>query len=207
MIEKTIMSQYANSPRLMSIINGLWGALDPDKFTKDFYQLVMDIPGANTYGLDVWGRIVGIGRTVNFVNPAGEYLGFTDGFYPFNERPFSAPGSGTDTWELANDAYRELILLKALSNIAYATAPNINALMKAMFGKPCYCRIIGHMQMQYTFEFELTAYQRHLVYNTDILPRPCGVGISIATIDAGHTFGFDGTSLQPLGQGVFYNAA
>jgi len=207
MIEKTIMSQYANSPRLMSIISGLWSALDPAKFTDDFYRLVMDIPNANSYGLDIWGRIVGIGRTVTFVNPDGEYFGFEDGFYPFNERPFSAPGSGTDTWELTNDAYRELILLKALANIVYASAPNINALMRAMFDKPCYCLITGHMQMRYVFEFDLSPYQHHLVYETDILPRPCGVDISIIiSADPTGIFGFDGSGFQPFGQGVFYNA-
>ncbi len=208
MINQTIMSQYANSPRLMSIITSLWDALDPDKFTTDFYNLVMDIPNANGYGLDIWGRIVGISRTVNFVNPGGEYFGFTGGFFPFNERPFSAPGSGTDTWELANDAYRELILLKALSNIVYATAPNINALMRAMFDKPCYCLITGHMQMRYVFEFDLSPYQHYLIYNTDILPRPCGVDVSfIISADPAGIFGFYGSGLQPFGQGVFYNAA
>jgi hypothetical protein len=207
MIEKTIMSQYANSPRLMSIISGLWTAIDPEKFTGDFYRLVMDIPNANTYGLDIWGRIVGIGRTVTFVNPAGEYLGFEDGFYPFGERPFSAPGSGTDTWELTNDAYRELILLKALANIVYASAPNINALMRAMFAKPCYFLITGHMQGRYVFEFDLSPYQHHLVFNTDILPRPCGVDVSIIiSADPSGIFGFYGSGFQPFGQGVFYDA-
>lgn len=207
MIEKTIMSQYANSPRLMHIINSLWSAIDPERFTDEFYRLVMSIPTANSYGLDIWGRIVGIGRTVNFLNPEGEYFGFVETFYPFNERPFSAPGTDSDTWELTDEAYRELILLKALSNIVYATAPNINALMRAMFDKSCYFLITGHMQAQYIFEFTLTAYQHHLVYNTDILPRPCGVLISIVTADTESTFGFDGSGLQPFGQGVFYVAA
>lgn len=208
MIEKTIMSQYANSPKLLHIITSVWDAIDPEQFTQDYYQLVMNIPTANGSGLDIWGRIVGISRTVTFVNPEGEYLGFEDGFYPFNERPFSAPGSGSDTWELTNDAYRELILMKALSNIVYATAPNINALMRAMFDRPSYCLITGHMKMRYVFEFELSPYQHHLVYNTDILPRPCGVEISIIiNADTNGIFGFDGTGLQPFGQGVFYNAA
>lgn len=208
MIEQTIMSQYANSPRLMSIITSLWDAIDPAKFTDVFYQLVMDIPNAGTYGLDNWGRIVGISRTVNSVNPSGEYFGFDDGFYPFNERPFSAPGSGTDTWELSNDAYRTLILLKALANIIYASAPNINALMRSMFSKPCYCLITGHMQMRYVFEFELSAHEHFLVFSTDILPRPCGVDISlIISADPAVTFGFYGSGLQPFGQGAFYNVA
>lgn len=206
MIEQTIMSQYANSPRLMSIITSLWEAIDPQQFTDDFYTLVMDIPNANSYGLDIWGRIVGIGRTVNSVNPSGQYFGFIDGFYPFNEQPFSAPGSGTDTWELGNDAYRELILLKALSNIVYATAPNINALLRAMFSGPCYCLLTGPMQMRYVFEFELSSYQHFLVYNSGILPRPSGVDLSIIiSADPSGIFGFYGSGLQPFGQGVFYN--
>jgi len=208
MIEKTIMSQYANSPRLMAIIKSLASAIDPSKFTSDFYNLVMNLPTAVNFGLDIWGRIVGIGRSVTFVNPAGEYFGFEQGFFPFNERPFSAPGGGSDTWELTDDAYRELILFKALSNIVYATAPNINALMRSMFEKPCYCLLTGPMKMRYVFEFDLSAYQLHLVYNTDILPRPCGVEIDIIiNADTGGIFGFDGSGLQPFGQGVFYNAA
>lgn len=207
-IEQTIMSQYANSPRMMGILRSVWDAIDPDQFTEEYYRLVMSIPTANGMGLDIWGRIVGIGRTVTFVNPAGEYLGFSAGFYPFNERPFSAPGTGSDAWELTNDAYRELILMKALSNIVYATAPNINALMRAMFDRPAYCLITGHMKMRYVFEFDLSPYQYHLVYNTDILPRPCGVEISIIiNADLSGIFGFDGSGLQPFGQGVFYNAA
>lgn len=207
MIDQTIMSQYANSPRLMSIIEGCWSGIDPERFTADFYELVMSLPTANRFGLDIWGRIVGVGRTVTFPDPSGEYLGFDDGFYPFGERPFSAPGSSSSAWELSNDAYRQLILMKALSNIVYATAPNINALMRAMFGRRAYCLITGHMKMRYVFEFDLSPYQRHLVYNTDILPRPCGVEISIIiNADVTGIFGFNGSGLQPFSQGVFYNA-
>lgn len=206
-VDQTIMSQYANSPRLLHIIRTVASAIDPDRFTGDYYRLIMSIPTANSHGLDIWGRIVGISRSVAFPNPEGEYFGFEDGFYPFNQRPFSSPGSESDTWELTNDAYRELILMKAMSNIVYATAPNINLLMRAMFDAPCYFLITGHMEARYVFEFDLTPYQHHIIYNTDILPRPCGVLISIIIdADTGRIFGFDGSGLQPFGQGVFYNA-
>lgn len=207
-IQQTIMSQYANSPRLLRIINDLWGAIDPTKFNEDYFNLIMSIPTANTQGLDIWGRIVGISRTVYFPNPEGEYFGFEDGFYPFNERPFSAAGNANDAWELADDAYRPLILIKAMANIVYATAPNINILMRAVFNKPCYFLITGHMQGRYVFEFYLNQFERHIIYNTDILPRPCGVDVSIIIdLDESSTFGFDGSGLQPFGQGTFYNGA
>lgn len=208
MIHETIMSQYANSPRLMHIINTVADAIDPAKFDQQFFDLIMSIPTANSHGLDIWGRIVGISRTVKFSNPQGEYFGFADGFYPFNERPFSGSGSGSDTWELSSEAYRELILLKALANIVYATAPSINALMRAMFDKPAYFLITGHMEARYVFEFELSPYQHHIVYNADILPRPCGVLISIIiNADTDGIFGFSGSGLQPFNQGVFFDAS
>lgn len=207
-IQQTIMSQYANSPRLLRIINDLWGAIDPTKFNEDYFNLIMSIPTANTQGLDIWGRIVGIGRTVYFPNPEGEYFGFEDGFYPFNERPFSAAGNENDAWELADDAYRQLILIKAMSNIIYATAPNINILMRAVFGKSCYFLLTGHMEGRYVFEFYLNQFERHIVYNTDILPRPCGVDVSIIIdLDEANIFGFYGSGLQPFGQGTFFNGA
>lgn len=177
MINETIMSQYAHSPRLLHIIKSVATALDPTRFTAKYFRLIMSIPTANSHGLDIWGRIVGVGRTVKFSNPDAEYFGFEEGFFPFNQRPFSSAGSETDTWELSNDAYRELILMKALSNIVYATAPNINRLLRAMFDEPCYFLITGHMEAAYVFDFELTPYQQHIIFNSGILPRPCGVRV------------------------------
>ena len=208
-IKSTIMSQYANSPRLLHIIESVWECIDPFKFTDDYYRLVMDLTTANSYGLDNWGRIVDIGRTANLADPEGEYFGFEEGFYPFNERPFSGAGSGYDTWQLADHAYRELILLKAMANIVYASVLSINALLRAMFeGRTSYCLIAGHMDMRYIFEFDLAPFERHLVYNTDILPRPCGVLVSIIiNADTGSIFGFDGSGLQPFNQGVFFNGS
>lgn len=207
MIDQTIMSQYANSPRLLHIIRTVADAIDPTKFTEDYYRLVMSIPTAGTYGLDVWGRIVGITRSAELANPEGEYFGFSDGFYPFGERPFSNAGDPSQTWDLSNHAFRELILIKAMANIVYATAPNINALLRAIFDRPAYFLITGHMKARYVFEFSLTPWQHHLVYNTGILPRPCGVLIDIiVNADVEGIFGFSGTGLQPFNQGVFFDA-
>lgn len=54
-LEQTVMSQYANSPRLMGILRSVWDAIDPDLFTSDYYRLIMSIPTANGMGLDIWG--------------------------------------------------------------------------------------------------------------------------------------------------------
>lgn len=202
-MKQTLMSQYANSPRIVALIEGLWDALDSTKMTDDFYRLVFNLHSAEGYGLDVWGRIVGIGREINAPDPEGEYFGFEEGFYPFGERPFSAGGSGTDTWDLSDTAYREVIFMKAIANIIYATAYNINDLLRFAFRGNSYFLLHGDMQASYVFEFVLSPFERHIVYNTDILPRPCGVLLSYIELDPLSTFGFYGTGFAPFNQGTF----
>ena len=45
-IEDTISSQYANSPRLMLIIQELHNAIDPTKNIQDFYTTVFNLQTA-----------------------------------------------------------------------------------------------------------------------------------------------------------------
>lgn len=202
-MKQTLMSQYANSPRIVSIISGAWDSLDSTLMTDDFYRLVFNLHTAEGYGLDIWGRIVGVSREVNITDPEGKYFGFSDGFYPFNEYPFSSGGQGADTWPLTDHAYRDLIFLKAISNIVYATAPNINALLRYAFKGNSYFLIHNNMTASYVFEFFLSPFERHIVYNTDILPRPCGVEINYIEQDPSQVFGFYGTGFAPFNQGVF----
>lgn len=203
LLKSTIMSQYANSPTLLRLIEDIGDRIDPTADIEQFYNIVMNLPTAQGFGLDIWGRIVGISRSVNFADPQGEYFGFADGFYPFNQRPFFSPGQ--TSYEIPDKDYRKLIFLKASANIVSATAPNINRLMKAAFdGKKCYFLITGHMKARYVFRFPLTQFERYIVYNTDILPRPCGVQVDILDEIPPETFGFNGTGFQPFNQGTFY---
>lgn len=177
----TIASQYANSPALLKIIYSFADAIDPNKFTQEYFDLIFNIATANDYGLDNWGRIIGISRHVKGVNLNAESFGFSQGYFPFNNRPFSSGGPGSaGGWELDTEAYRKLLFLKALANIIYATAPNINKLIREFFGRDCYYLITGHMQAEYVFKFELGQFERFLVFDSGILPRPCGVHVDIS---------------------------
>lgn len=178
LIKSTILSQYANSPILMRLIGDLTDAIDPSANIEQFYKLVMNLHTAKGFGLDVWGRIVGIDRNIGITDVKGEYFGFAGGFYPFNNRPFR--GGNEKSGGLSDIAYRNLIIMKALANIIYATAPNINKLLKIAFnGRRCYYLITGPMQAQYVFEFKLTVLERFIVRSMNILPHPCGVKVDI----------------------------
>lgn len=181
LIKSTILSQYANSPILMRLIGELTDAIDPGANIEQFYKLVMNLHTAKGFGLDVWGRIVGIDRNIGISDSQGEYFGFADGFYPFNNRPFFAGNNKKDG--ISDNAYRHLIIMKALANIIYATAPNINKMLKVAFdNRRCYYLITGPMQAQYVFEFKLTVVERFIVNNMNILPHPCGVTVDIVEV-------------------------
>uniref|UniRef100_UPI001F489CB2 DUF2612 domain-containing protein n=1 Tax=Escherichia coli TaxID=562 RepID=UPI001F489CB2 len=101
---------------------------------------------------------------------------------------------------------RKLIIIKAASNILYATAWNINKFLLMVFdGRKAYYDIIGHMSAEYVFEFSLTPFDRLIVYTLKMLPMPSGVGISYREVDVDRTFGFDGSDLSIFNNGVFYS--
>ncbi len=186
--EKTIISQYANSATLVQLITNFNGYLDPAADFDEFYDKIWNILTAEGIGLDIWGRIVGVGRELTIV-PSGSYFGFVldpppQDYTPFNEAPFYNGVPATDNFTLSDDAYRTVILIKAATNIARTTAPVINGLLTKLFegrGK-CYVLSLGGMQMQYTFEFDLTPLEYSILTQADILPRPTGVEISIVQI-------------------------
>ncbi|MDS7935679.1 DUF2612 domain-containing protein [Acinetobacter sp. V91_7] len=204
-IQDTLMSQYANSPIICQLIEGLNCCIDPSKDIEGFYHLAWDLNTAQGFGLDMWGRIVGVDRNIGAPNPEAETFGFKTriaSFYPFNQRPFSAAGTKYASFNLNDRQFRTLILVKAASNIVLATAPNINRFLKLLFDQRCYFLIIGHMKARYLFEFNLRAFERLLVYKLELLPRPSGVLVDYKEIVTKNIFGFAGTGFQPFNQGV-----
>lgn len=185
--QKTILSQYANSETLTQLITNFNGYIDPGPLFDEFYDKIWNVLTAEGIGLDVWGRIVGVGRVVTIV-PSNEYFGFVipdpQDYTPFNEAPFYNGPPSTENYTLPDDAYRTVILIKAATNIARTTSPVINSLLTKLFegrGK-CYVLSLGGMEIQYTFEFTLTPLEFSILTQLDILPRPTGVGISIVQI-------------------------
>lgn len=207
--EKTIISQYGNSPTILQLVQNMNAYLDPRADFDAFFDYVWNVDTAQGFGLDIWGRIVNIRRELQIPN-APVYFGFKDalpGSYPFDEAPFyDGTPPATQTYKLADDAYRKLILTKALANIASSNAPSLNQLLQNMFADRgrCYVNDLGGMQFRYTFEFDLTLQECAIVTQSGVLPRPAGVN-AILFQSALPLFGFSeaGLSAAPFGQGVF----
>lgn len=212
-VEKTIISQYANSPILLGLINNINACLDPQANFDAFYNFVWNVMTAQGFGLDIWGRIVGISRYVA-IPGIPLWFGFQDGgipdYTPFNEGPFFVRGDSgmpTDQFALSDMAYLRLILVKALSNISNCSARTINQLLTNLFAGRgrCFVNDLGGMQIQYLFEFFLQPYERAILTGSRALLHPAGVGVSISIVPPGLTFGFEeALPIATFDEGTFH---
>ena len=153
-VSQTVISQYGNSPTLLAMIDSMNAAIDPSVDIDNFYAYVWDVATAQGFGLDIWGRIVGVSRTI----------------------------PTTPATVLDDSDYRSLIMLKALSNISIATSQAINTILRNWLGDVrAYVIDLGNMEMILNFEFLLTPVQLAILQYSGIFPHPAGVGISIQT--------------------------
>jgi len=181
--EQTILNQYANSPRIAALVDYTNGWVDPGADLDAFYDYVWNVETAQGFGLDIWGRIVNIPRQIT-IQPLPDYLGFEEalpGSFPFNQEPFyDGPHSG-GVYNLTDDAYRVLIMTKALANISSFTAPSMNALLSFLFAGrgDCHVEELGGMAIKYVFNFALQPWEASVIQQPDLMPRPAGVSVTI----------------------------
>lgn len=180
----TIISQYANSPILTRLITNFAAYIDQTQNFDAFFDNVMNILTAQGHGLDVWGRIVGVTRTISVPN-SNQYFGFeeaTDAF-GFNQAPFFQGQPLTDNFQLSDSAFRTLILAKGLSNISDGSIKSINQVLLNLFPGRGNCYVVdgNDMTMAYKFEFALSAVELAIVSSSGALPRPTGVSATVIT--------------------------
>lgn len=208
-LEETICSQYANSPTLLQLITNMNDYIDPRKNLVEFYNFIWNVNTAQFWGLDIWGRIVGVSRVIPIPGTSGSF-GYQNSDFPPDWQNFgNANGGGgggpffngeisTGGFTLNDDSYRTLILTKALANIAATTAPGLNQLIRNLFPGRGRAYTIdrgksnasaGGMAMSYVFEFRLTSIEYAILAFSGVLPHPAGVLVSILVIPSGF-FGF-----------------
>lgn len=210
MWEDTILTQYSASTKLLSIIDTFNQAVSLDDFTDEFIAKVWDLTTSEAFGLDVWGKIVGVSRYITAPIESSSF-GFSEADdsnpdypTPFNESPFFGGTQETTNVRLEDDAYRTLIFCKAFTNISIATIPEINRFLKMLFynrGR-AYCVNYRDMTMGITFEFELAPYEVSILTNYDVTPVPSGVLLNINQVISPY-FGFS-SDAYPFNDGTFY---
>uniref|UniRef100_A0AAU6W421 DUF2612 domain-containing protein n=4 Tax=unclassified bacterial viruses TaxID=12333 RepID=A0AAU6W421_9VIRU len=233
------MKQYAASPVIQQLVADR-GTYFQNGWQDQFYDNVWNVDTAKGFGLDIWGRIVVIGRSLQ-ISKVDRSFGFheawtggsstpaaagpvvingyavvlsgaspvstDDRITPFDDAPFYDGIASTETYELSDDAYRKLILAKALANISDCSIPSLNRVLTYLFGsdtKRCYVQTNNRMSMSFVFEFQLDPVEKTIAVFSGVIPRPAGVRLSIVQVEPESTFGFAEGNLQPFDQGVFF---
>lgn len=206
--------QYRNSPVITAMADFFAQYFDPKPVIDDFFNKVSNLDTANTYGLDVWGRIIGANRFVTIPALDVKFWGF-DGTpnYPFNQGIFYVGekfDGRTPAYRLADPAYRTCILLKAMLNICRMDASSINRILKTIFAGrgDCWCEDNGDMTMNFEFRFYLEPWEIAILQSNEYSPVPAGVGINkIRIIDFNSVFMFRESGLgSAFGEKVFFSA-
>lgn len=178
----TVISQYANAPSLTAILQSFFDAMDQTANIDSFFDMIWNVNTAEGYGLDVWGRIVGVTRIVP-VPGTITYLGFEEAATSgvFGIGIFFSGSPLTNNFILSDDGYRLLILAKALANISDGSIKSINGLLLTLFPNRGNCYVTDglDMTMTYTFAFALSAVELSIIQNSGVLPRPAGVSVSV----------------------------
>ena len=192
-----IQSQYSASPHILQLLGEFREHILPDVDIQELYDNIVNIDRATGYGLDIWGRIVGISRIIEL--DTGQ------------------------RFTLDDDKYRKLIMYKALANISDAAAETLNKMMSILFGDdedapivitPIVEKKLGNMyyndapmHVRWFIRQKLSDFELALFQIGGTLCLGAGVGWVLTAVDTRRTFGFYGSGLQPFNQGNFWDGS
>lgn len=216
----TILSQYANADQLIALIQSFFQAADQTQNFDALYDDVINLDTAIGYGLDRWGRIVGVNRVLQVVNQ--QFFGFAEAgdALPFGDAqfagyaadgvtklwtgvnpnagggPFYAGGSLTSNYAMSDQTYRQVIYAKAAANITSGSIPAINKILLNLFPGRGNCYVQEGSLPQY-FGFAEAG---------DALPFGQGIfysGQQISRLSITYVFRF---ALSPVEQAIVFQS-
>ena len=182
-LSKVILWQYDDAEKLKSLVNNEQQFMDTavTQFWEDFNYNVFNLATCNTFGLELWGKLLGIARPT--------YL------------------DGGVAVEYSDDQYRLVLQARIYLLTFDGSGAALNQFFKMLF--PEYPVIItDNLDMTVTIGFvqEPTDEIKTILQNENFLPRPSGVEyIMDWQTDYSKVFGFEGqTPTQGFDQGTFY---
>ena len=205
-IAETVQSQYATSKRMRAVIDAFWQAINPKSDIDLLYKKLVNPRTAEGWGLDVWGRIVAIGRSYLAVEVDTPYFGFdppegvkNERLNSFGNAPFYKQIMGKV--RLADTMYRTYGFLKALINISNSSLASLNQAVKLLF-PDADIQILhtGTMVLRVLVLSPLSESDKAALDNLSWIPA--GVGLEMYQVIT-PTFGFAGTGLKNFNNGTF----
>ena len=186
-LDGNVYTQFVNATNLNGLLNGIQPLITIS--VEDYYQNFFDINTCNTQGINQWGALLNINRTINVPNFQNVF-GFDDGETPIdNQYPCNFgmgnfyDGQFTAT-DLSDNEYRALLRLRYAYITTNASVYNANLMMNIYVQSlnasyKAFVKEISPMIIQFQFNFNLTDLQYAALTTQDVLPIPLGVGYSI----------------------------
>ncbi len=201
---KAILWQYNDASNLIGILNrkATWYDANQTQFWTDWHRDVFDLRNANQFGLIVWSIILGFPVYANTGAPSGPFFGFDgSGNVNFDNGILAAPAGSSFVYSI--ETQRVALRLRAYQLVSSGTVPEANRALADIFSGYGKAYLIDYhdMEQAYYFHFTVPADMAYLFNNSDILPRPAGVGSSWSDTSGGY-FGFDGSGNVNFDNGI-----
>lgn len=151
-VHQTVISQYQNSATILAIVDNMAEYLDPRADLGAFYGFVWNVDTAQGFGLDIWGRIVGVSRLLR-IPLDSPVFGFENtsipaDWLPWGQGSFASSSTGgssltfVDTFTRANadpldgawDDMPTAGTLQLLANEVLASLPATDSAMRSTLG-------------------------------------------------------------------------
>ena len=186
-IDGNVYTQFTNATNLNGLLNNIqpFITISPEVYYQNFF----DIDTCNAQGLNQWGALLNINRTIN-VPDFTNVFGFDDGDTPVDNQYPCNFGMGNFyngqfiATDLSDNDYRSLLRLRYAYITTNASVYQANQLMNTYVQSidityKAYVKEISPMIIQFQFNFNLTNLQYAALTTQDVLPVPLAVAYSI----------------------------
>lgn len=186
-----MLAQYANSPKLVSLVQGLQEQFNNAQTIEDWLRIVFDLRTATGFGLDIWGKILNQSRRFEYVDENQQVV-------KVYLQGAQTVGGVDYTAEQMDEFYRTALFLKAFSYISDCSLKNMNDLLYFYFNstadgtspdKKAYAYNVGTMAIEIVFEFFMPKLEQAIL-TSDLFPTPAGVDVNYRFIPKGAWLGF-----------------
>jgi hypothetical protein len=178
---KALLWQHDNAEALKTLLERKqdWYNVNQRDFWSNWYTDVFNIDTANSFGLAVWARILGIALAVEVESSiAKEAFGFGTNHKNFENGNFARATAGEQS--LTVEQRRLVIKLRYFQLTSRGAVPETNEFLAALFGDQGRVFVIDSLDMTfatYFFNFTPDSDLRFILEKYDLLPRPAGVGV------------------------------
>lgn len=172
--------QYESAEKLKKIISNKQSFLkeNVEDFFNNWLKNVFTIDTANGFGLDLWGKFLGVPRP-SYIDD-GQTVYFTD------------------------DQYRTVIKGRLMLMMSNGSIHSINKYLNYLFpDKPVFAMDYYNMTMNIIFFYTPSAQEMAIIQMDGFLPRPAGVKVNYVIAPQDEVFGFDGQDMSTFDQGTF----